>query len=217
MRQVLADSLTRSQRNNAQLTQKLEGFRASKPEKIHATVSASLFWTIPPNALSGITCAPELDKALMFSLGLGLEYEALDPEGVNELMFERKVDEIRGALPAYPPIPDRNAPRLPPISPQQPSTLQIKPGRSKIPQSKIVTSAHVPPPNPSPLQVPAHPPNTPSLSPSRWSHSTKRKSVRFSTARRRTGRPSIFHLFSGPLEDEVDRVCLAFVTLFDRK
>ncbi|KIM38389.1 hypothetical protein M413DRAFT_447859 [Hebeloma cylindrosporum] len=192
MRQTISDALTRTRRANVQLSQKLQAAQ----EKTHATEPTSLFWTIPPNTSGGIVFAPEPDKALMVSLGLEAEYEGLDPQ---EDLFQRKIEEIREALPAYPVIPDRDAPRLPPI--------ETKIGGSKIPLTKVTASKPAPP-NPSLLQVPVDAPKTPSLSPSKSSHSVRRKSVRFSTARRRTGRPSLFRLFSGhgALEDEIDRL-----------
>jgi hypothetical protein len=178
-----------------------------------------LFWTIPSNIFGGITFAPEPDKAFMVSVGLEAEYEALDPDGPHEDLFERKIEEIRKALPAYPSVPDRDAPRLPPIETKPgPNAGQTKIGGSKIPLTRFTASkaqiqqpppmkpALAPPPNPSLLQVPMDSPKTSSLSPSKSSHSARRRSVRFSTARRRTGRPSIFRLFNGALEDEIDRV-----------
>jgi len=221
MRQTIADALARARRANTQLSQKLQDFqavRSTTPEKTHLTQSVNSFWTIPPNMFGGIIFAPEPDKNLMVSLGLESEYEALDPDGPNEDLFERKIEEIRAALPPYPPIPDRDAPRLPPIETKPPNTGQTKFGGSKIPQTRFTASkaqmqqplpprsAVAPPPNLSLLQVPVGSPKTPSLSPSKSSHSVRRRSVRFSTARRRTGRPSIFRLFNGALEDEVDRV-----------
>ena len=219
MRQTISDALARARRANTQLSQKLQNFQAvgsTAQGKACLTESPNSFWTIPPNIFGGMIFAPEPDKNLMVSVGLESEYEALDPDGPNEALFERKIEEIRAALPPYPPIPDPDAPRLPPIESKS-NTGQTKIGRSKIPQTRFTaTKAQVqqppppkpavaPPPNPSLLQVSVGSPKTPSLSPSK-SHSVRRRSVRFSTARRRTGRPSIFRLFNGALEDEVDRV-----------
>ena len=218
MRQTIADALTRARRANTQLSQKLQTFQATTQEKTRPTDCASLFWAIPPTMFGGIIFVPEPDKSLMVSLGLETEYEALDPDGPHEDLFERKIEEIRKALPAYPSVPDRNAPRLPPIETIQSNAGQTKIGGSKIPLTKFTASKAqiqqppsskpvlIPPPNPSLLQIPVDSPKTPSLSPSRSSHSVRRRSVRFSTARRRTGRPSIFRLFNGALEDEIDRV-----------
>lgn len=219
MRQAITDVLTRTRRANIQLSQKLQVFQATMQEKTYPTESASLFWTIPPNIFGGIIFSPEPDKSLMVSLGLETEYEALDPDGPHEDLFERKIEEIRAALPDYPSIPDRDAPRLPPIETKQPKASQTKTGGSKIPLTRFTASkaqiqqplppkfALALPPNPSLLQVPMDSPKTPSLSPSKSSHSVRRRSVRFSTARRRTGRPSIFRLFNGALEDEIDKAC----------
>jgi hypothetical protein len=221
MRQAIADALTRTRRANIQLSQKLQVLQATMQEKKNPTESASFFWTIPPNTFGGIIFSPEPDKNLMVSLGLESEYEALDPDSPHEDLFEHKIEEIRAALPAYPSIPDRDAPRLPPIETKQPKASQTKIGGSKIPLTRFIgskgqiqqplppKSALAPPPNPSLLQVPMDSSKTPtpSLSPSKSSHSMRRRSVRFSTARRRTGRPSIFRLFNGALEDEIDKAC----------
>ena len=219
MRQAIADALTRTRRANIQLSQKVQVFQATMQDKAHPTESARLFWTILPNTFGGIIFSPEPDKTLMVSLGLEAEYEALDSEGPHEDLFKRKIEEIRAALPAYPLIPDRDAPRLPPVEAKQPKASQTKIGGSNIPLTRFTApkaqiqqppppkSALAPPPNPSLLQVPMDSPKTPSLSPSKSSHSVRRRSVRFSTARRRTGRPSIFRLFNGALEDEIDKAC----------
>ncbi|KAF8961973.1 hypothetical protein BDZ97DRAFT_1166152 [Flammula alnicola] len=87
--------------------------------------------------------------------------------------------------------------------------------KSKIPQTKATSSSRSQtrtattsvPTTSSSLQVPTtNGPNTPLMFPSKSSRSTRLKSVRFLMARRCTGRPSMFGVFSGELNNEVDRL-----------
>ena len=193
MQQLLADAISRSKKRQIAL-QHVVGSRAQRTES-----DATPFWEFPLNNFE-MSYNPEPDKDLLMLAGLERDFVILHPdtEGTNPL--ERRIDEIRSSVLApYPAPPDPAAPRLPP----QETTLRA----SRIPQPKPVTAPKKEtaalasdPHLPQRLAVPLR--NSPA--------STRRKSVRFSTAGRRTGRPSMFRVFS-KLDDDVDLVSVCYI------
>ena len=136
----------------------------------------------------------------MTLLELAAEFSVLGEDSENDDVLEKKIEDIRrDVLPPYPDVPDLTAARLPPRNFKQPTTSHA--------QSRLEMRAHVAavprtsaPASPLTLPVP------PAMSPGKSSRSMRRKSVRFSMARQRSGRPSMFRVFSGQLDDEVDKV-----------
>lgn len=203
MRQNLVDSISRMKKTGLEMKAQLMR---------HTSVrSSKLFWTPPASFLNPIYIEPAPGKDLLISLGLTVEYEALDGEDSKEDTLERKIEHIRNSvLPPYPAIPDQSAPRKPPLDARQAD------GKSKIPQTS--RNRHTRPitesTSSSSLNIPgAGGSVTPLMSPSKSARDIRRKSVRFSMATRRTERAaSMFSVCNDGLDDEVERVSMLFPT-----
>ncbi|KDR70941.1 hypothetical protein GALMADRAFT_144407 [Galerina marginata CBS 339.88] len=231
MRQTLGEALAQAKQVGEGLSAKVKRLSAARPRQNLAGPSSTIFWTPATPAFSTIDFDPKPDMALMRSLGLEREFMSLGLNadagdgGEDEDALEKKIHDIRfSKLPPYPAVPDPMEPRMPPLELEKKAevkaripVLQSKPSSSS---STNQSSNHKPLPptqrqHPTlptePQQPPIHPPSTPQLllSPGKESRSIRRKSVRFSMAQRRSGRPrsSMFGLFgTGEVEDEVDRL-----------
>ncbi|KAF8875956.1 hypothetical protein CPB84DRAFT_1853108 [Gymnopilus junonius] len=179
---------------------------------------------------------PKPTRELMLSLSLESEFDSLnvdsddataqDGHGDDEL--ERKIRDIRvDVLPPYPTLPD---PTVRMRHPSAPISKDAGGSKSKLPNkgqflksgipSKVTNTSTA---GQSLVNLPTHrelsskpafaapippPPTSPLISPSKSSEmrSIRRKSVRFSMAKRRSGRPSMFRTFGNGLEDDVDKL-----------
>ncbi|KAJ3510798.1 hypothetical protein NLJ89_g4472 [Agrocybe chaxingu] len=202
-RQVLHDALSRAKRRG----EELRTISQSVARCQITEVTDIRLWT-RHGATEPVSLEPEPSRELLFALGLGRAYEALMPCPGKDPV-EKRIEQIRASiLLPYPLIPDPHAARLPPREPADGGGP-----KSRIPLAKVsshtkqgggqLTKSDQPTLQVTLLQ-------TPGISPSRSaaSRSLRRKSlsVRFSMAQRRSGRPSVFRVFSGGMEDEVEKL-----------
>lgn len=230
LRQTLSEALVRMKNLNSELHTKLDQFRPTNTESSLAVN----FWVRPKASYKNINLDPVVGKDLILSLGLasGHGYDINDDDAKDKAL-EVRIKQIRDSiLPSYPSVPDQFAPRKPPID-QKDETEESHGhrvvgvggavGRSKIPLAKVSVATHHH--HHRLQQRPAEPiassssrktnstavegapiPVPPLMTPSKSSRSDRRKSVRFSMAKRRTERLSIFGLSNDGLDDEVNRV-----------
>ncbi|KAF9480368.1 hypothetical protein BDN70DRAFT_619803 [Pholiota conissans] len=206
--QHIKDALSRLQKKGSEMREKFNFHMTSQFDRESAPSLS--FWTHSAAPMTSVDCTPKVGKEFMASLGFQDEFEALDQDNANEDALERRIEEIRQALPTYPGLPDLSVPRLPPrdvklaaSSKKLVETLIPKRSQSAAPTSvqipKTVTIGNLPVATPG-LPVP------PIMSPGKSSRSSRRKSVRFSVAQRRSGRASTFRVFSGDVNSEVDKL-----------
>ena len=189
VQQLLADAISRSKKRQSSLRHAV----CSMSSRIESE-GATSFWSFPPNTFE-ISHNPEPDKDLLLVTGLKKDFAILHPDTEGSNPLGKRIDEIRSrGLAPYPVPPDPAAPRLPPQE-------MILPA-SRIPQPKLMTA---PTKEIAALASDHCPPHRLIVPPRRSPASARRKSVRFSTARRRTGRPSMFRVFNNP-DDDVDLV-----------
>ena len=191
VQQLLANAISRSKKRQIALRQ-AAGSMSSQTE----SDSATSFWEFPLSNFE-ISYNPQPDKDLLMLTGLERDFVILHPDTGGTDPLEKRIDEIRSrVLAPYPIPPDPAAPRLPP----QETTLRA----SRIPQLKPMT---VPTKETAALASDSRPPQRLAVPLTNSPASARRKSVRFSTARRRTGRPSMFRVFSN-LDDDIDLVSI---------
>ena len=217
MGQMIMDAFSKTAKTRLQMMSTYEKLKIS----VRSATSQKLnvFWTPPIHLTKSIDFNPAPDRKLMNSLGYEKECAAVDPEDDTEDALEKKIAHIRQVvLPSYPIAPDPLAQRIPAENPNAESNSNRQISKTKIPSAKATAAAVAVLKNPvlvstaqsrvsemQPVRIIA--PSTPLMSPGKSSRSLRRKSVRFSMAQRRTGRPSMFRVFSnGKLEDEVDRL-----------
>ena len=178
--QTMAEVLSGCRKRGADMRSMIES------SDFHQLDYETPFWTT--GSSTEFLCKPVPSKELLYSVGLSSEFDLLNPATETDDILESKVEGIRTTvLPPHPLTPDPSVPRL------------LAKGAVSISQTQ--NCAH----RVTKFQAVIEPPRTPALSPAKSTRSVSRKSVRFSTARRRTGRPSMFQA-SGGIEDEVDRV-----------
>jgi hypothetical protein len=196
---TLADALPRLEQKRLALREKLNAYSSAND----APIAPLAFWTHSGAPTTSIDFTPQVTNAFMTSLGFRAEFSALDQDTVDEDVLEKRIDEIRrNILPSYPPLPNLSTPRLSPRDFQLSTTNAVVPRAKALqPQRTASTSKSVSIRNPpvSTLELPV----PPAMSPGKSSRSSRRKSVRFSMARRRA---SMFRVFSGEVNDEVDKV-----------
>lgn len=194
MHQTLIDATTKLQHNARETTATIE---ALIDVNIEPTPAASSLWTLSREHTTPLNLVPQVGKQFMASLELDAEFLFLGVDSENDDALEKKIEDIRrDALPPYPVGTDLTVARLPPRNFKQPTQNRSGTMRARIAAVPQVSAAA----STSTLPVP------PTMSPGKSAWSVRRKSVRFSMARQRTGRPSMFRVFSGQLDDEVDRV-----------
>lgn len=192
LRRILGDAISRLK---AQVD-RLRGLVEANPV-LDGITASQIFWL--PTKLPSIDPSPHVTKKLLIDLGYEQEYNTLVPDTEDDGLLDINIARIRTQLLVpYPAIPQISAPRLSPLH-QTSTKLQ-----TRIPQRKnadVVTAVT------SHLSVTQ--PHSSAFTPSKSIRSLGRKSVRFSSARRRTGRPSMFGgILSNQLDDEIDKVCL---------
>ncbi|KAF4611011.1 hypothetical protein D9613_006524 [Agrocybe pediades] len=216
MRQMLLDALANTERKHAQLRLKYESLKSTKLPSSNSTI----FWTCPTRLTKTIDFQPTPDRNLMVSVGLEYDYDALTMEEVNgEDSLETKIAHIRqNILPPYPSAPDPTAPRIPTNLPTKVAVKSVQAPKTRLPVLKHPHAGSQPssstaPPNSfsppiktsnSPQPSMTSPITSPLMSPSKSARSIRLQSVRFSMAQRRTGRPSMFRVFSSEIERLVD-------------
>ncbi|KAF9556493.1 hypothetical protein CPC08DRAFT_91643 [Agrocybe pediades] len=216
MRQMLSNALANTQRKHAQLRLKYESLKGTKLPSSNSTI----FWTCPTRLTKTIDFQPTPDRNLMVSVGLEDDYDALTMEEVNgEDSLETKIAHIRqNILPPYPSAPDPTAPRIPTNLPAKVAVKSVQAPKTRLPVLKHPHAGSPPssstaPPNSfsppiktsnSPQPSMTSPITSPLMSPSKSARSIRLQSVRFSMAQRRTGRPSMFRVFSSEIERLVD-------------
>ncbi|KJA14143.1 hypothetical protein HYPSUDRAFT_208948 [Hypholoma sublateritium FD-334 SS-4] len=194
MHQTLVDAITKLQHSVCKTTAAIKALINVNIEPIPA---ASPLWMLSREYTTPLNLVPQVGRQFMASLELDAEFSCLGPDSENDDALEKKIEDLRrSVLPPYPVVPDLAAMRLPPRDFKQSTTAHAQ-NQSGTVAARI---AAVPQASASTLPVP------PAMSPGKSSRSVRRKSVRFSMARQRTGRPSMFRVFSGQLDDEVDRL-----------
>lgn len=179
MYRTLVDALAKLQRRCSEAKEK-----ANSPvdTQVHTLTDEPPFWTINIEHTTAFNFTPQVNGAFMASLGLEDDYAMLN---MHEDFLEKKIEVIRGdVLLHYPPVPDLSTPRLPPRDLQVATTNE-----TRFLERKKSTL-----------------PAVPTISPGKSARSEHRKSVLFSMTNRQRSRPSMFRVFSGQLNDEVDRV-----------
>lgn len=216
LHQTLSEALLRINRANEQLRRKLDQLRPSQPT---ATLEFK-FWTRHSTSHTNINLDPVVGKDLVVSLGLKIGHayaldEDDDDDDVKEKALDNRIKQIRDSIrPSYPSIADQHAPRMPAVDQEAKQSNKgirgASAGKSKIPLAKVSTahrehhSSSSWKANPVVKGTPI--PLPPLMTPSKSSRSDRRKSVRFSMAKKRTERLSTFGLFSDGLDDEVSWV-----------
>ncbi|KAF8194937.1 hypothetical protein BJ912DRAFT_159770 [Pholiota molesta] len=194
--QTLADALSRLEQKRLALREKLNAYSSGND----APIAPLALWTHCGAPTTSVDVTPQVTNGFMASLGFQAEFLALDQDTVDEDVLEKRIDEIRrNTLPSYLPLPNLSTPRLPPrdftANAIVPRTKALQPQRTAS-TSKSVSIRDPPLPT---LELPV----PPAMSPGKSSRSSRRKSVRFSMARRRA---SMFRVFSGEVNDEVDKL-----------
>ncbi|PPQ72765.1 hypothetical protein CVT26_003147 [Gymnopilus dilepis] len=223
--QALVDALARTRRAGEDLKTKFDEWRQRRTPAAMTSPSLDVFWT--PSSGFQIDFDPKPTRNLLLSQGLELKFDSLseetaqsaEDEGEDDVL-EKKIREIRAKLPPYPQLSDVRTRTEEPSEATAKLSANIKPKESQLPKPAVHVShttssafheglTRRPLSSTTNLQVPSPvPPATPRMSPSKSSEmrSIRRKSVRFSMAKRRSGRPSMFQAFNNELDDEVDRL-----------
>ncbi|KAF9529598.1 hypothetical protein CPB83DRAFT_893403 [Crepidotus variabilis] len=194
VKQALGDALLRLKRQARELSEALNGIPPSA-DPISLSTSIAI-WSPSVATASPINFNPQPDQNLLVKIGFEDEYRTLNPETEDDGILEIRISTIRtNTLLSYPSIPQTLPPRLPALNHTQP--------KSRIPQPKHISQGTTTGIASSPSQTLL----TSVMSPSKSARSIGRKSVRFSTARRRTGRPSMFGaILHDDFYDEVDKL-----------
>ncbi len=197
MHQTFVNAITKLQNSVHETT---VAIRTLVDVKIGPTPATSPFWTLSHKHIAPLNLKPQVGREFMTSLGLESNFLVLGEDSEIDDVLEKKIEDMRrDVLPPYPDVPDLTAARLPPRNFKQSTTSHAR-SRSEM-RARIAAVPRTSAPA-SPLTLPV----PPAMSPGKSSRSVRRKSVRFSMARQRSGRPSMFRVFSGQLDDEVDKV-----------
>jgi hypothetical protein len=185
IQQLLANALSRTGSRRLEFTKAI----SSQP----SWTTLSTFLRPLPNTFD-IAYDPQPVEGLLTSIGLGQDFNDLKLDTEIDFELERRVSTIRTSI--LPPFPIlSNVISLPRLG-----TMPIE----SRPKTRMSIMRSVDSGIPRPQKQ--HPDSKRSV------HGSRRKSVRFSTARRLTGRPSIFGAFED-LDNSIDCVCFSRISV----
>jgi hypothetical protein len=189
IQQVLANAVSRMGNRLLELRKVIT--ENSPPPSLHP--ESTILQPLPSTC--DISYNPLPVKGLLNSIGLGEDFDVLELDTEVDQELETRVSSIRtSVLPPFPTLSNElSLPRL-----------RNTPIESKFSQLRSVTEVT----RSSDSRIP-QPQNQ---FPNSKRSSTQHKSVRFSTARRLTGRPSIFHAFED-VDNSLD--CVGFQEAFN--